>query len=196
MATGKSDGGEISDGRWEKKGGGAKKGGGGGLFPLMPHKEFVQLLRYLVPGALDLPELLWAAALVGVVDPGGLPASTVNQLEVDAGRHAQNGKVSAEVRKEVSALMGGGGSLTSAGGREGRAWGRGGALLPGRGASLRASVPLLSLLAFACVVLDLAWLAGFLERAVAVVGCTVEGDDVILVCLVVEETVRLESVAV
>ena len=51
----------------------------------MPNKEILKLLRNLIPCALDLPELLWAAALVGVVDPGGLPVSTVDQLEVDAG---------------------------------------------------------------------------------------------------------------
>ena len=92
--------------------------------------------------------------------------------------------------------MGCGGSLTSAGRCRGRAGGWGSALLLGRGVSLRHFIPLLSLLAFACVVLNLARLAGLLERAVAVAGCTVEGDDVILVCLVVVETVRLESVAV
>ena len=65
----------ISDGRWEKR--------GGGSFPqMMPHKEMFQLLRYLVPGALDLPELLWAAALVWVVYAGGMSIGTVDLLEV------------------------------------------------------------------------------------------------------------------
>ena len=82
----------------------------------MPHKEMFQLLRYLVPGALDLPELLWAAALVWVVDPGGMPVCAVDQLEVNAGLHAQNRKISAEVGEEAPALMGGVGSLVSVGG--------------------------------------------------------------------------------
>ena len=70
-------------------------------------------------------------------------------------------------------------------------------LSPGRsGVPLRFSVALPPFLALACVVLKLARLAGLLEWAVAVVGCSVEGDDVILVCLVIVETLGLESIAV
>ena len=91
--------------------------------------------------------------------------------------------------------MGGVGSLATVG-RDGGAGGRRCALLPGRGVLLRASVSLPSLLAFASVVFDLSRLAGLLERAVAIMGGSIKGDDVVLVALVVVETVGLESVAV
>ena len=67
------------------------------LLPLMPNKEILKFLCNLIPCALDPPELLWAASLVGVVDSGGLAVGSVNELEIKAGFHAQNSKITAKV---------------------------------------------------------------------------------------------------
>ena len=67
------------------------------LLPLMPNKEILKFICNLVPRALDPPELLWAATFVGVVDTGGLAVGSVDELEIEAGFHAQNSKIPAKI---------------------------------------------------------------------------------------------------